>query len=175
MESILLVYKSMTGFTQKYVDWINDVMSCQTTTLDQIGNMDINNYKIIIYGAGIKAGYIRGLKEFKKIALRMDNKKIVIFATGGAPSEMEIVSKLELNNFSADELKCIKFFYFQSGLNYDKMKRFEKMLMRVYKTILEMKKNKTSVEDGTSRNICKSYDYSSSEYIKPMITYLEES
>ena len=117
MASILLIYKSKTGFTKKYVDWITETITCETIPLDQIESVDVNNYDIIIYGAGMHASRIQGLKEFKKKVMHLDNKKLVVFVTGGSPCEEEIVSEIKTNNFSPDELGKIKVFYFQSGLN----------------------------------------------------------
>lgn len=174
MESILIVYKTKTGFTKKYVDWISEMITCQTISFDQINNIDINNYDIIIYGSGMHAGRIRGLKEFKKNVLDLVSKKIVVFVTGGAPYSEEILSLIKKNNFSVDELNSIKIFYFQSGLNYEKMGFGDKAMMNIYKKMLEMKKDKSDMEDGTNRAITNSYDCSSKEYIKPMITYLNQ-
>lgn len=172
MESILLVYKTKTGFTKKYVDWITDTIECQTVPFDQINNVVLNNYATIIYGAGMHAGRIQGLKEFKKKVLNLVNKKIIVFATGGAPYSEEIISKIKIDNFTTDELNNINFFYFQSGINYEKMGILNKTIMNTYSKILEFKSNKSDIEDGTSKAISKSYDHSSSEYIKPMIDYL---
>jgi len=172
MESILIVYKTKTGFTKKYVDWITETIDCQTAPFDQVNNVDINNYDIIIYGAGMHAGRIQGLKEFKKKVLNLVSKKIVVFATGGAPYKDEIISKIKTDNFSADELNNINFFYFQSGMNYEKIGLFDKTIMKTYSKVLEFKNKKSDIEDGTSKAIAESYDHSSSEYIKPMIDYL---
>ncbi|WP_422487166.1 flavodoxin domain-containing protein [Gudongella sp. DL1XJH-153] len=172
--SILLVYKSKTGFTKKYVDWIDEVISCQKVPFDQINNVDINNYGIIIYGAGMHAGRIQGLKEFKNKVLNLAGKKIVVFATGGAPYTEEIISTIKTDNFSANELNKISFFYFQSGINYDKMRFLDKTIMKTYNRILEFKNDKSDIEDGTNKAISRTYDHSSRENIKPMIDYLNK-
>lgn len=174
MKSILLVYKTKTGFTKKYVDWITETITCHTIPFDQINNVDINNYDIIIYGAGMHASHIQGLKEFKKKVLNLVSKKIVVFATGGSPYSEEIISKIKMNNFSVDELNCIKFYYFQSGLNYEKMGLCDKAIMKIYSKILKLKNNKSDIEHGTSNAISNSYDHSNFEYIKPMINYLNQ-
>ena len=174
MESILIVYKSKTGFTKKYVDWITEKIACKTVPLDQVNNVDINNYDIIIYGAGMHAGRIQGLREIKNKVLNLVSKKIVVFATGGAPYSEEVISKIKIDNFSADELRNINLFDFQSGINYEKMGVFDKTMMKTYSKVLELKRKKSDVEDGTSKAILKSYDHSSSEYIKPMIDYLNQ-
>lgn len=174
MESILIVYNTKTGFTKRYVDWITEMIDCQTISFDQINNIDFDNYDIIIYGSGMHAGRIRGLKEFKKKVLNLVSKKIVVFITGGAPYSEEVISLIKKNNFSVDELNSIKIFYFQSGLNYEKMGLCNKAMMKIYKKMLELKNNKSDTEVGTNKAISNSYDYSSSEYIKPMITYLDQ-
>jgi len=174
MASILLVYKTTTGFTKKYADWISKTIDCQTVPFDQVNNVDINNYDIIIYGAGMHAGRIQGLKDFKKKVGNLVSKKIVVFATGGAPYSEEIISKIKTDNFLANELNTINFFYFQSGVNYENMGLIDKTIMKTYNKVLEFKNNKSDIEDGTSKAISKSYDHSSSEYIKPMIDYLNQ-
>jgi len=174
MQSILLIYRTKTGFTKKYVDWITEAIACQTISFDQIDTVDMNNYNIIIYGAGMHAGRIQGLKEFKKKVLDLDDKKIVVFATGGAPYDEAIISNIKTNNFSENELNDINLFYFKSGINYEKMGLFDKTIMKTYSKVLEFKNNKSDIEDGTSKAISKSYDHSSREYIKPMIDYLTQ-
>lgn len=173
MKSILIVYKSKTGFTKKYVDWIAKEVACQSVPLDQIDNVDMNKYDIIMYGAGMHAGRIQGLKEFKNKVINVSSKNIVFFATGAAPNSDKIISTIKANNFSENELNNIEFFYFQSGLNYENMGLIDKAIMKIYSKALEFKNNKSDIEAGTSKAISKSYDHSSSEYIKPMIDYLD--
>ena len=171
--SILIVYKTKTGFTKKYVDWITETLTCQAVSLEQINNVEINNFDIIIYGAGMHAGRIQGLKEFKKKVENLVSREIIVFATGGAPYYEEVISKIKKNNFSVNELDNIKLFYFQSGINYEKMGFSDKTIMKTYNKVLELKNNKSEIEDGTSKAISTSYDHSSKENIKPLIDYLE--
>lgn len=174
MKKILLTYKTKTGFTKKYADWINEKISCHMISFDKIKEVDINRYDIIIFGAGIHAGKIDGLNKFKREVLCTGKKNIIIFATGGAPFSDEIFSKIKINNFSANEIAKFKFFYFQSGLNYEGMGFFDKVIMYTYRKILGFKKNKSEIEEGTKNTILKTYDYSKSENIKPLITYVNE-
>jgi menaquinone-dependent protoporphyrinogen IX oxidase len=173
MKSILLIYKSKTGFTRKYATWISDSIDCKVITLEEINKVNIDDYDIIIYGAGIKAGLIRNLKDFKKFVLNNNNKKIIIFATGGAPDDEKITNKIKDNNFSKEELADIEFFYFQSGLNYEKMELSGKLMMNIYKWILKIKHNKSDMENGTSSSLSASYDASNKNNIKELIDYLK--
>lgn len=174
MESTLIVYKSKTGFTKRYVEWIAESIACQTVPFDRIDNIDLSKFNIIIYGAGMHAGRVQGLEKFKKKVLILGGKKIVVFATGAAPDTDEIITKIKTDNFSADELDDIKFFYFQSGINYEKMGFLDKTIMKTYSKVLELKNNKSDIETGTGEAISSSYDYSNRESIKPMVDYLKQ-
>lgn len=175
MKSILLIYNSKTGFTKKYATWISETIDCKLITLDEINKVNLEDYYIIIYGAGIKAGLIRNLKDFKNIVLNFNNKKIIIFATGGAPDDEKITNKIKDNNFSKEELANIEFFYFQSGLNYEKMELSGKVMMNLYRFILKMKRNKSDMENGTSSSLLSSYDASNKNNIKKLIDYLKSN
>jgi menaquinone-dependent protoporphyrinogen IX oxidase len=52
MKSALIIYKSKTGFTKKYVDWILEDVKCSVTTLDKAKKSDIDKYDIFCYRSG---------------------------------------------------------------------------------------------------------------------------
>ena len=45
MESILIVYKSRTGFTEKYVEWIAETIACQIVPFDKINHVEMRHLK----------------------------------------------------------------------------------------------------------------------------------
>ncbi|MDQ2087897.1 flavodoxin domain-containing protein [Herbivorax sp. ANBcel31] len=175
MKPILLIYRTKTGFTKKYAEWISKEVTCKTIPLEKIKDEDINSYNIIIYGAGMHAGRIQGLNKFKKNVLNLADKKIIVFATGGTPCIEKVVTKIKKDNFTDEELENInKFYYFQSGVNYERMGMVDKAIMKTYSKILDLKNNKSKIEEGTRNAISKSYDNSSREYIKPMVDYINQ-
>lgn len=173
MKRTVLIYKSKTGFTKKYADWIAETVDCQVIPDDQMSIVDIQNYDCIIYGAGIRAGSIQGLKRFKKLTSNILDKKLIVYATGGAPFSEEIYSAIVKTNFAYNEKNKYKCFYFQSGLNYGKMNIFERTVLRTYSKFLGMKKGKSEIEMETNEALSTSYDQSNKEYITPMIDYLK--
>lgn len=173
MEKTLLVYVSKTGFTKKYVDWLNERITCKTVPLKKIEESDLHSFEVIIYGGGIRAGRIYGLKQFRKKTKSIQGSaRIIVFATGAAPYDSTIVSNLKSENFSDEELKTTPFFYFQSGLNYEKMSYGSRLLLKIYGKILDAKKNKSNIESETSSAISHSYDYTDQEYLNPLVDYL---
>lgn len=172
MKSVLIIYRSKTGFTKKYVDWIVEDVSCSVTPLNKVTREEIDKHDIIIYGAGVHAGLLPGLKKVKNL-VNFNDKKVIIFATGAAPNVDEIVKPIIENNL-ADCISKVDFFYFEAGLNYENMGFFSKGLMRTFSKMLKSKKDKTEEEKEMSERIMTSFDNSKKEYVKPLTSLLKE-
>ena len=104
--------------------------------------------------------------------MSMENTDLVVFASGGAPDDEAITASIVANNFSDEEFTRIKFFYFQSGVNYERMDLAGRSMMGIYRTMLRMKKSKSAMEDGMSRSLSGSYDVSRPEQVKPIVDYV---
>lgn len=167
MKKPLLIYKSSTGFTKKYADWILEEVPCTALQLDRVKPEDIKKHDVIIYGGGIRAGQISGLKKALG-QIDPSTKKVIIFATGAAPNTEDIVNQIITNNFS-NLSKPLDFFYFESGLNYEKMGFFSKLVMKAYSKMLAKKENKTDVENGVNQALLASYDHCKKENIKSLV------
>lgn len=167
---ILLIYKSKTGFTEKYANWIVEELKCDIEKISHIQKIDFSNYDFVIYGSRIHAGRIDGLDRIKKLKL---GKKLILFATGATPKETDSIKEVWKNNLTKEELKTLKHFYFPAGLNYEKMGFFDKTMMRMASIMLEKKNYKSEEDIGMQNAIKKSYDISSKARIKPFIDYVK--
>ena len=172
MKKILIVYKSKTGFTKRYVDWICEEVTCDTRTLNETKSSDIDKYDIIIYGAGIRAGFISGLKKFKKL-VDINNKKVIVFATGAVAKSDDMIQPVIENNL-ADCKSRVGFFYFESGICYEKMGAFSRGMMRIFSKMLNAKKDKSEIDEEMSKAIMSSFDNSKKENIESLVTLLKE-
>lgn len=68
-----------------------------------------------------------------------------------------------------NNLNDIPFFYFPGGINYDKLNFAQKSLLKMYKSSLEKKKNKTIEEKGIHNALSNSFDGTDQKYIEPLI------
>lgn len=166
---ILLIYKSKTGFTKRYTEWICEEINCKLENISNMKNIDFNSYDLVIFGSRIHAGRIDGLNKIKKLDL---DKKLIIFVTGATPKETNSIMEVWNNNLTEEELKIIKHFYIPAGLNYEKMGFLDKIMMKMASKILEKKNNKTKEDIGMQNSIKKSYDISNKSRIKPLIQYI---
>ena len=167
---ILLIYKSKTGFTEKYARWISEEINCDVENISNLKNIDLKSYDLLIYGSRIHAGKIDGLNKIKKLKFK---NKLIIFATGATPKETDSIKDVWKNNLSEIELKNIKHFYIPAGLNYEKMGILDKMIMKMFAIILGKAKNKSAEDICMQNAIKKSYDISNKSRIKTLVDYIK--
>lgn len=168
----LVIYRSKTGFTKRYAEWIGEELSCEVVDFNYSGKVSFKDVNLIIYGAYIHAGKINGIKKIKKLA---EEKKcrLVVFATGASPAEMhDEIANMWKGNEIDDKTPH---FYMQSGLCYEKMDLFSKLMMKLFAKMMKNKKDRTQSEAGMADAIQKSYDASSREFIKPLVEYVRKN
>ena len=171
----IVVYKSKTGFTKRYAEWIVEELKCDISPYENISREMIAEYDVVIYGSRIHAGRVDGLKKIKELVEKADRPKLMVFATGGTPSAVEdAIRGIWKASFSEEELQKTPHFYMQSGLNYEKMGRGDRLIMKTLARVLNRKKDKTSDEVGCEQAIGDSYDISSRKHIFPLVQCVQE-
>lgn len=170
----IVIYKSKTGFTKSYAEWIAEELKCDIANYKNFSQSYIAEYDFVIYGSRIHAGKVDGLKKIKCLFRDNERSKLVIFATGATPSATKnVIDTIWEANFSENELKTIPHFYMQGGLNYEKMGIGDRLIMKTLAKMLSRKNNKSSEEAGCEQAIGSSYDISSREYIVPLVQFVQ--
>jgi menaquinone-dependent protoporphyrinogen IX oxidase len=172
MEKCVVIYKSKTGFTEKYAHWIGEELGCEIYPVENCNLVHLYDYDLIIFGGGVRAGKIDGIKFVNKTRSRFPDKKLIIFATGATPPE-ETVAIDRVRNMNVPANSGIPFFYFLSGFNYEKMKGFDKLVMSMVKGVVRRIKDKDGTQDAMLAAMKNSYDHSSREYIDPLVEYVK--
>lgn len=166
----IVIYNSKTGFTKQYASWIAEELECEAISIQNVTKESTKPYQIIIYGGGITAGQIGGLKKFKNIMLEQTDKQVIVFATGATPMEhKENLKGIIDANFTEEEKINIPFYYFQSGINYENMKHGGRMVLKMLTFMLEKKKNKTKDEIDMIQALQKSNDFSNKNNITTLV------
>ena len=167
----IVIYKSRTGFTKRYAQWIAEELACEVIAYDDIPDINFDHVDVIIYGGRVHAGKIDDLGKIKKLFVNNESK-LIVFATGATPIEAaEEIEKIMRCNFDDTS---IPHFYMQSGLCYEKMGLVDKTIMTALSKMLSNKNNKSDAEKGTAMAISKSYDISDRTFIQPLIQCVKE-
>jgi menaquinone-dependent protoporphyrinogen IX oxidase len=170
----VVIYKSKTGFAKKYAEWIAEELSADIFDVSKITTNMLIAYDTVIYGSGLYAVGINGVKYITQNLDKLKDKKVVVFATGASPSREEAISEVRDKNFTSEEQKHIQFFYLRGGFDYSKLKPFDKVLMILLKWKMKIKRKKelTPDERGMLASYDKPVDFTREKNIDEIITYV---
>lgn len=174
MKSIV-IYDSKTGFTKKYAQWIADKLSCEAVNVKSLTAKQWQESSLIIYGGPLMAGKIAGWDKIKSRAME-EGKKAVVYTVGATPMEAtDVIQNIQNDNLSEEEQKNIPFFYFEGGINYEKMGFFPKMILKIMYRALKNKKDKTPEEIGMMQVFEASSDNSKEEYVEALVEWVKQA
>lgn len=161
-KSTIVVYESQAGHTKQYAQWISEELDCECKSRDEISKAQLKNYETVIYGGWIMADRISGYDKVKK-HISPD----VVFAVGACPAYEEVVEELrEKNKLS------VPFFYFQGGMNAEKLGFLQKKMIGMAVSQTKKKENRTRKEDFVVEYLGTNFDFSSKEQIQPLLESL---
>lgn len=152
MNKIVVIYTSKYGSTKQYAQWIAEELSADLFERDKVNLSKLKGYNTIIYGGGLYAGSIKGIKLIVKNFELIKNKNIIVFTCGLAdPTAKENLRAF--NNsiekiFTKDMIEKIKFFHFRGNVNYKKLTPIHKIMMAVLKSSLKKKDPKTLTDEN---------------------------
>lgn len=175
MKSII-IYRSKTGFVQKYAQWLAESLSCRAVSYEKRSSINLREYDILIYGGSFYAGTISGLKWFKQETGNLKSAVKVVLAVGAMPADAPKVSEALAANFSENEQKEIRAFYLPGGLAYEKMGLKDKLMMKLFSKVMKRKAEQEGAgteQKQMAERIARSYDISDKAFLNPVISYVE--
>lgn len=175
MNKIVVVFQSKYGATRKYAEWIAKELSCDLLDGRTIKAGDLTPYDTIIFGGGIYAGSVNGIKRLTKNFSSLTGRNLVLFTCGladpsNASSREQIEKSLE-KLLSPDMRKKVRRFYFRGAMDYSKLSLMHRGMMTMVCKVLA-KKAPNSLADEEKEmlaNYGKAVDFTNREAILPLI------
>jgi menaquinone-dependent protoporphyrinogen IX oxidase len=165
----VVIYKSKTGFTKTYAEWIAEELQCDLKENNKLALSDIENYDCIIYGGGMYAGGIYGWELIKDNLQALADKKLVLWATGCNPGRKENMDAVWKNQIPEEYFDQVHPFYLRGGFDYNKLGKVDKVLMKMLKVKLKNDKNPSSDTIGMLNAYDVPEDHRKKENIKELI------
>ena len=169
----VVVYRSISGFTKKYAEWISEELKADLFDARGIEAERLSEYDLIIFGGSLHAVGINGVKLIKQNLSLLADKKIVVFAVGASSPKENIETEILNRNFSNEEQKKLKLYYLRGGFNFSKLNFANKALMALFRVRVSLKKNKAPDEKGMLAAYSKPVDCTKKENIKGIIEYAQ--
>jgi len=166
MKKIIVLYRSKTGFSKRYAEWIAEDLACECRSITGIQLDDLKDYEMVIYGAGVYAGMIASAGKIKNWIGKSPEKTWVVFATGASPHDEAYEEMLFKTNFRKGESRPAHFYYYLAGINYEKMGFFNRVLMKFFSSM-------SAKKDGTTQpSKPASVDLANRVYIEELLSYV---
>lgn len=125
----LIVYKSNTGFTKKYIESLNRRLDDpKVVDVKKLKKKDLKEAKYIFYGGPLRNNKILGLDKLLKHYELIEDKNIFVFCTGIEP----INGEKKENVISANGLMYyhVRLYLLPGGLDISKMPKTQQFLMK---------------------------------------------
>lgn len=178
MKKAIVIFESRYGFTKRYAEWISEALACPLAERKDFRPQDFVKYDIIIYGGGLYAGGVSGIRLITGNWDLLSLKKTVLFTCGAAdPNHPDNVSHIHeaLSRVLTEEMMdSIKFFHLRSGIDYQRLHFVHRAMMSMlYRMLLKKPDSQLSGED---RQLLATYgkktDFTDRKSIQPLIDYI---
>lgn len=170
----VVIYKSRTGFSRAYAEWIARDLGADIFELQDVTAEKITEYDNLVFGAGLYASGIGGIRFITGNLDKFENMKIAVFATGATPPREEDIEKIKKANFEEWQLEKIRFFYLRGGFDYSKLSPVYKAIMTLFKIKLRL----TAGVNPDAKAMLASYerpmDFTDERNIKPLVEYIQK-
>ena len=134
---ILVTYKSKTGFTKKYAEWIAEELGCEAKDIKTITPKNVAEYDLVIHGGWILGGIINGYSKINSF----NPKRLIVFGVGFTPKAKVDSKKMAEENKLGDT----PLYYFEGGTNPPKMGFIGRKVVEM------VTKEKVIYQDNTDR------------------------
>lgn len=177
MNHTVVIYESKYGSTKTYAQWIAEELACPIFERKEFNPKDFEKYEVIIYGGGLYAGGISGIKLMKENWNHLSNKKIILFTCGIAdPANPENISSIRTSlqkTLSPEMMARIRLFHLRGRIDYSELNFIHKAMMAMLRRML-LKKDTASLTKE-DRQLLAAYgkrtDFINRDTIIPLVKY----
>ncbi len=175
MSKTAVIYQSTYGTTRTYAEQIAQELGANLIERKKAKISELVGYDTIIFGGGIYVGQIAGSGLIRKNYEKLKEKHLVVFSVGFTPhARIDILDKVRLSSFEADQLMNINFFHFHGGVDYKNLNLFHKFLISTKRLLISIQPESKLTTDN--KRFLKLYGKrieSSYESPNALITYVK--
>lgn len=174
MSKIAVVYASEYGSAETYAEWLAQELDVQALSIKKTKPELLSESTILIYGGGLYASGIKGLKEFKKKCGTFQNKKVVIFTVGLAEPQKTDYSEILKNSFTEEERGDFKFFHLRGAIDYKALSLPHRVMMAMMMKMLKSKPESIQENEEFFASYGKKTDFKDKKFIIPILEYVKQ-
>ena len=180
MEKILVLYESRYGSTQQYAEAIGRAMGCPVYSRRALPQGLLEECSVLVYGGGLYAGGVAGIRSLKQAMERFPRKKFVLFTCGIAdPSQPETLENIRRGverALGSEALGRLRLFCLRGRLDYSQLTPLHRMMMAALCRVVKSRDPDTLTSED--RQLLATYgsriDFVDPGSLTPLLSYLEQ-
>jgi len=170
VSKIVVIYKSKYGATKRYAEWISESLNAPLFESTDIKQSQLNDYDVVVYGGGLYASGIDGVKAVTENFC----KTLVLFTVGLADPKSTNYTHILEKTFSPEQLSKMRVFHLRGGIDYKKLSLLHKGIMAFVKRAADKKTSdqRTGDDIGIIETYGKEVNFTNKATIKPLVEYI---
>ncbi len=179
MAKTAVLFKSNYGSTKQYALHIAEALEADLFDMSRVKKFDFDKYDTFIFGGGIYASKVNGIKFIASNEDKLSNKNLVVYTVGlGDPtiaSNAKMIMKSLGKALPKTLMSRVHIYSFRGGLDWNKLKFSHRMIMKMLNSMLSKKKEEELTDED--RNILDNYgkavDLTNMESSAALIEYVK--
>lgn len=180
MAKTAVVYKSKYGATKQYAQWIKEELGADIFESKTVKAQDLKDYDTVIYGGGLYAGQINGIKFLSQNYEELKDKHLILYTCGLGDDSTETNAKYIQNSInkalSPEIQENIKTYCLLGKMDFKKLNLLHSIMMNMFHKSMKKGYERGKLGDDERKmyeNYGKIVDYTNKESLTPMIEYVK--
>jgi menaquinone-dependent protoporphyrinogen IX oxidase len=165
-----VIYASKYGTTKQYAAWIAEELHTDLLEAPIVFPAQLQEFDCVVYGGGLYAGGIRGVK----LVAKNPCKNLVVFTVGLADPQKTDYTPFLKKGFPPESTQPLKVFHLRGGIDYKKLGLVHRTMMALMKKQVEKKPEANLA--GDDKTFLETYggrvDFTSRSTIAPLVEYV---
>lgn len=147
-DTTLVVHASRYGATEKYAHWLAEALDCPMVALRNLKDEDLARCQTLIFGGGLYAGSVRGLKQLLRRWPQLSGKRLAVYTVGLTdPASKEYYDGLASRVLSPEQRQAIRVFHLRGAIDYARLSKPHSALMGMLRLMICGKKDAERTQD----------------------------
>jgi hypothetical protein len=177
MNRVIVVYRSLSGFTEKYAAWIAGELGADCVDLRNFRPDMTDKDTVIVFGGSLHAVGINGYRRLRHTVRNTGFKDLVVFAVGASLWKPGIEDEIKNANFTTDGERNLRLFYLRGGFNFRRLNLWNKLLMTLLKLKIQSRKeeDRTEEEKGMLASYETPVDAADRDAVRDIVTCVQRA
>lgn len=173
MKDEIVVYRSKTGFTRKYAEWIAEELECECVPFESVTHEQLARYRSVVIGGCVRYEAVDAAKQIADMIAGLPD--VVLFIVGATPmTDRKATGYMLKRTYNKSEkFRFVPHFYLQGGLNIKELGAVERMLIRLMVLIIKCMQKATPEMKEVASRMSHSADYSNRSNICALVEYVK--